>query len=270
MNDSVKSAVRVLEMLELFSVADKPIGVSEIARRLTLPKSSTQALLKTLLARGYLVSSEIGYQLSPLVGSGGWIGGTVARLGQLAEPLMQRAAERSGETVFLGVLTSGWRVQYVRKVVSRNEVRYDADLDYLRPAHCTSLGLAIVAHRPAADIEQFLSRGAFERVTSKTITDPAALRRALQKALRDGYAEVHDTWTSGASGVSAPVFDSDGQAVAGLNLAAPSWRYSKVRTMLIKNAVSSARELTQALAGIVPAATAKGAAVPLRVVRGAR
>lgn len=71
MNSSVKSASRVLEMLEFLSVTEKPIGVSDVARRLRLPKSSAQALLRTLLGRGYLVHAGLGYQLSPLVGSGG-------------------------------------------------------------------------------------------------------------------------------------------------------------------------------------------------------
>jgi IclR family acetate operon transcriptional repressor len=263
MNEQVKSASRVLDMLELLSVTEKPVGVSDVARRLRLPKSSAQALLRTLLGRGYLVRSELGYQLSPLVGNGGWIGGTVARLGQLAKTVMERAAEATGESAFLGVLTHDWHVQYVSKAVSkRNEVRYDADLEYLRPAYCTSLGLAIIAHRPQEDIERFLRHGGFERVTPQTITDPRALRRALQRAGRDGYAENRDARVTGASGVSAPVFGPDGGAIAGINLAAPSWRYSKSRPLLMASVISSARELTQALGGI--AASTRGRATTFK------
>ena len=64
---------------------------------------------------------------------------------------MERAAEATGESAFLGVLTRDWHVHYVSKAVSRNEVRYDADLEYLRPAYCASLGLTIIAHRPGID-----------------------------------------------------------------------------------------------------------------------
>ena len=258
MNSSVKSASRVLDMLEFLSVTEKPIGVSDVARRLRLPKSSAQALLRTLLGRGYLVHAGLGYQLSPLVGSGGWIGGTVARLGQLAKTVMESAAEVTGESAFLGVLTRDWHVQYVSKAVSKNDVRYDADLEYLRPAYCTSLGLAIIAHRPAEDIERFLRHGGFKHITPQTITDPVALRRPLQKARREGYAEIRDARVTGASGVSAPVFGPDGEVIAGINLAAPSWRYSKIRPLLTANVISSARELTQALGGMSPPAPARG------------
>lgn len=254
MNNPVKSASRVLDMLEFLSIAERPIGVSDVARRLRLPKSSAQALLRTLLGRGYLVCSGLGYQLSPLVGNGGWIGGTVARLAQLAKPVMERAVEATGESAFLGVLTRDWQVQYVSKAVSKNEVRYDADLEYLRPAYCTSLGLAIIAHRPAEEIERFLRHGGFKHITPETITDPLTLRRALQKARRDGYAEVRDARVTGASGVSAPVFGPDGEVIAGINLAAPSWRYSKIRPMLTASVVSTAGELTVALGGTSPPA----------------
>lgn len=253
MNNLVKSASRVLDVLELLSVVEKAVGVSDVARRLGLPKSSAQALLTTLLARGYLVRSGLAYQLSPLVGTGGWIGGTMARLGRLAKPVMEKAAEVTGESAFLGVLVHDWHVQYVAKAVSKNEVRYDADLDYPRPAYCTSLGLAIIAHRSVDDIERFLRHGGFEHITPQTITDPVVLKRALQKARRDGYAEIRDGRVAGASGVSAPILGPDGEAVAGINLAAPSWRYSKIRPLLAQHVVSSARALTQALGGVASA-----------------
>lgn len=250
MNNPVKSASRVLDMLEYLSVTERPIGVSDVARRLRLPKSSAQALLRTLLARGYVVHSGLGYQLSPLVGSGRWIGGAVARLSQLAKPIMEKAADVTGESAFLGVLTPDWHVRYISKAVSKNEIRYDADLEYLRPAYCTSLGLALLAHRPAEDIERFLSHGGFRHITPETITEPIALRRALQKARRDGYAEIRDARVSGASGVSAPIFGPGGEVIAGINLAAPSWRYSKIRPSLTSNVLSSARELTHVLGGM--------------------
>ena len=252
MNTPVKSASRVLDILEYLSVTEKPIGVSDVARRLRLPKSSAQALLKTLLGRGYVVCSELGYQLSPLIRNGEWIGSTSAKLNQMAKPIMERAADATGETVFLGVLTPDWYVQGLAKTASKNDVRYDPDLTYLRPAYCTSLGLAIIAHLPEEDRERFLRHGGFKRITPHTITDPLGLRRVLQKARRDGYAENRGGRVIGASGISAPVFGPNKKVVAAINLAAPTWRYSKIRLLLMANVIASARELTRALGGVSP------------------
>ena len=63
MNELVKSSVRTLELLELFAAVQEPLGVSDVARRLEMPKSSTQALLTTLVARGYLSKDILGYFL---------------------------------------------------------------------------------------------------------------------------------------------------------------------------------------------------------------
>lgn len=269
MNNPVKSAARVLDLLELFALAREPLGVSEVARQLGMPKSSAQALLATLVARGYLARMGSAYQLAASVRSGELIGGPFARLTRLAEPVMQRMAERSGESAFLGVLTGDWQVRYVAKAVSSNQVRYDADLAHLRPAYCTSIGLAILAHRHAADIETFLRRVPLKRITPQTITDRAALRRVIEKAQRDGYAEVRDGHVSGASGVSAPIFAPDATAIAALNLGAPSVRYGKVRARLITIVLSGAQELTQALGMLGPRATMQRGAA-LRIAAGGR
>ena len=58
--NGVKSASRVLDLLEIFAAAPSPLGVSELARRLSIPKSSVSALLRTLLLRGYLERDQHG------------------------------------------------------------------------------------------------------------------------------------------------------------------------------------------------------------------
>lgn len=50
----VKSAARVLDILELFREAEGDLGLTEVARKLSLPKSSAHGLVNTLVARGYL------------------------------------------------------------------------------------------------------------------------------------------------------------------------------------------------------------------------
>lgn len=246
MNASVKSAVRVLDLLELFAVVTRPMGVSEIAKRLEWPKSSAQALLRTLAARGYLARSDDGYAL-PAELKGGWVGGIRTRLLGVAQPVMQEMAQASGESAFIGMLTSGGRVQFLAKALSPSEVRYDAALEHLRPAHSTSIGLVILAHLPEKDAERWLKPSQLCAVTRHTVTDPQKLRQILRAGRRAGYIEVRDANVEGASGVSAPVFAPDGEAIAGLNLGAPSARYAQRRDELIRIVRSRAAQITQEL-----------------------
>jgi len=246
MNDSVKSASRVLDVLELFAVVSEPMGVSEVAKRLALPKSSTQALLHTLVGRGYLSRSDAGYVL-PAELKVGWVGGIRARLLGVARPRMQRAAEASGESAFIGMMTSDGQVQFLAKAVSSREVRYDASLEHLRPAHCTSIGLAMLAHLSEEDVARRLEPSLLVAATPHTVTDPGKVRQMLRTARRVGYVEVRDAHVEGASGVSAPVFGPGGEVIAGLNLAAPSSRYSQCREKLIGIVTAEAAAITEAL-----------------------
>lgn len=155
----VKSAERVLDLLELLSIVDGPLGVSEIARRLGHPKSSVSLLLGTLEARGY-VATEPGrqFRLDPAYRSDepGWVGGKPAQLARIAVPLMKRMVNAVGESSMLGMLTPECQVQYIAKVISANELRFDPDIRAVRPAVLTSVGLLLLAHQSRDVIEKFV------------------------------------------------------------------------------------------------------------------
>jgi IclR family acetate operon transcriptional repressor len=74
-------------------------------------------------------------------------------------------AQESRESSFVGMLTGGGQVQYLAKSVSPNEVRYDASLEHLRPIHCTSMGLVIVAYAPERDVARWLHPSRMVAVT---------------------------------------------------------------------------------------------------------
>jgi DNA-binding IclR family transcriptional regulator len=258
MNIQVKSAGRVLDVLELFSQELEPLGVSEVSRRLALPKSSAHGLLTTLAMRGYLLNDGGEYRLAPEV-QGPWTVDSLARLTTIARPVMQRIAAATGESAFLGVMTPDLRVRYVAKVVSRNEVRYDASLDHLRLAHCTSIGLAILGSGEVATIDRYLREVSLVAATPRSITDHETLRRVLVRARKDGFAEIRDGNVEGASGVSAPIFQN-GAVKAALNLGAPSSRFAAARLAMRKAVIEGAAEVTRGLAqGTTPSPAARAA-----------
>lgn len=254
MND-VKSAARVLDLLELFSTVQTPLGVSDVARRLAIPKSSAQGLLVTLATRGYLERVGSAYLLPESLKKGQWIGGPRAHLLRVAQPVLDQAAEASGETAFLGVMDRQWEIAYLAKAVgAMHPVRYDASLEHTRPCHSTSIGHIILAQLPPERLEEYLRQAKLRALTERTVTDKATLRDLVQRAKRNGYAESRETNIAGVCGVSAPVFGPDGQVVAGLNLGAPTLRFNKVRADLIRIAMESAADLSARLGALRRAA----------------
>lgn len=248
MHGTVKSAARVLDLLELFSGSTSALGVSEVARRLDIPKSSAQGLLGTLVSRGYLARDSVRYFLPPALRDGGWVDGLRARLLSLATPLLQRMAQKSGESAFLGAMC-GHEIQYLAKALSPHEVRYDASLSNLRPAYCTSMGIVILAHKDPAEAANILAATEIRPMTPNTVTDRDAIARMIERARRNGYAEIKDANVLGASGVAAPVLGPRGDVVAALSLGAPTSRYVKTRNRLIEIVVSEAAALSRQVSG---------------------
>jgi len=246
MND-VKSAGRILDLLELFSEARGAMGVSYIARRLAIPKSSAQGLLTTLASRGYLERDGSAYVLPEDLKDGRWVGGVRSRLVRLAQPAMDRMARESGESVFLGVMTDSLDIQYVAKAISPAELRYDASLEHRRAAYSTTIGLVFLASMSEEALAAFFARVRLRPLTERTVTEEQSLRNLLQRVRRQGYAELRDTNNMGVSGVSAPVFGSAGGVVAGLNLGAPSSRFAEARERLVAIARREAAGLSTRL-----------------------
>lgn len=249
---SVKSAARVLDVLEFLAAQEAHAGVSEIARRLGIPKSSTSLLLSTLESRGYVLGDEARrFRIHPAYARDrtAWVGGARALLLQAVQPLMLQLSRTTGESAFLGAARDRNTLEYIAKVVSAHEVRCDAEIGQARPLHSTSLGLVILAFQPQVATDAYLAR-TLERLTPRTTTDPARLRKELSAVRRQGYAVTRDTNALGASGVAVPVIMTDGQ-VAALNVSAPTSRFEAVldraTAALLAGAASIAREFRPGL-----------------------
>ena len=243
---SVKSADRILDLLELLAGLQGGIGVSELARRLGIPKSSASGLVSTLQGRGYVVPVPEGIALADAYRGPGWVGGETAHLLRYARPAMQRLSRQTGESCFLGMATRSFDVQYVEKAVSESALRYDADLALTRPAYCTSIGWVLLAGLTPAQLDRYFDGRDLNQLTPKTITDEAVIRGAIDETRRRGYATISDSHVLGTSGVSAPV-TRQGRIVAGLALIAPSERFSLQADLNVQATVVAAHELSQAL-----------------------
>src|SRR5215203_5550793 len=139
MNDNVKSAGRVLDILELLARSDEPMALRDLVSILALPKSSAHALLRTLQSRGYVERDAADrYALNEsLRQSSRWIGGPEAHVAAVARPVMDKLRDDLDETVFLGVRAARGDVKVLAKSASRAQIRYDSDNPGLRPAYCT-------------------------------------------------------------------------------------------------------------------------------------
>jgi IclR family transcriptional regulator, pca regulon regulatory protein len=234
MNHEVKSAARVLELIEFLAGCSEPVSLKEITTELGYPKSSAHALAQTLVSRGYAIQdSTERYLLVHGNRHGSSFRAREARLLSAAHPVMESLRDRSGETVMLSVRTSRGEIKRLAKCVSRQAVRYDADLDAPAASYCTATGRVLLAYWEPAAVEAYFARTRLVAYTPFTVTDPARLREILAQVREEGVAINDQEFIAGSSGIAAPVRDREGQVAAALNLGTLTVRFHARRGEII-------------------------------------
>lgn len=245
----VKSALRVLDMLEMLSTHPGRFGVSDLARRLEIPKSSTHMLLETLQARGYVVrDANHLFGLHSSLAEGRWIGGPRAILARIGAPVVERLARATGESCFIGVLRDDGQVEYLVKAIGAHDLRSDAPLASARPLHATSIGLALLAFERPEVAERMIAATRLERHTRYTLCEPRSLKRELAAIRRRGYALNRHMYSLGESAVAAPLFDAQGLVLAAINVSFPDSRYAQCIDRALVELRREARHLNRELA----------------------
>lgn len=219
---SVRNAARVLTS---FSAEDREFGVTELARRLGLGKSTVHRLLVTLAAEHLVEQNpETGkYRLGLRIYELGALVSVHMDLHEAATPYLHELRSLTGETVQVAVL-DGREVVYVERLESIHTLRLFGRVGHRNQAHCTSTGKVLLAHLPEAELEALLDGWVLEPKTPFTITDPQALREELAAVRRRGYAENKNEAEIGVASVAAAIRGANGDVMAAVSVAAPVLR----------------------------------------------
>ncbi len=221
----VQSVQRAFVVLR--AVATGPVGISEVARRVELPTSTVARLLGTLEALGAVrrVGDGASYQVGPTVADLAASADATSSLVVAARVFLAELVDLVGETAGLSVADDD-HVLYLDHAESANEVRIRDWTGTRLPLHVVSSGLALLAHRSAAEIDGYLV-GPLDAFTSRTVTDPKAVRDRLVSIRRQGFIWTAEEFHDGITSVAAPVTVSDGEVVAALHCHGPSYRFPR-------------------------------------------
>lgn len=224
------------------------MGITALATRLGLAKSTVHRLVSTLVSEGFLERNPADgrYRLGLLLFSMGTLVRRRMNVAEESAPLLHSLSERSGETIHLAVL-HGSDILYLRNIESQHAIRPRSYLGVRKPAFCTSEGRALLAFSPPLVLAQLLRAPLVPR-TPHTITDKAALQQALEEVRHCGYAVDDEESEVAMRGVAAPIFDSTGSVVAAVGLAAPTQRLPKAKVRrLAAMVVNSAQAISRRL-----------------------
>ena len=209
----------------LATLADGPLGVTEVAERARLPKSTAARLLASL-TREDVVEQQPGstdYRLGPRLLS--LAAGLRPTRGLIAtaHPFLVDLALRTGEAAGLSV-PDGSTIHYIDQVESPNPVQVRDWTGTRIPLHAVSSGQVVLANLSPADLERHLG-ARLERFTARTLVDAPALRERLHAVRRDGYAWAREEYAEGIVSIAAPIADADGEVVAAVHVHGPSYRF---------------------------------------------
>lgn len=217
---SVERAFAILRCL-----AGGPAGVSEVAERVDLPKSTVSRLLSTMQVLGAVEQSGAGaeYRVGDAmvdIASGALPG---RNLIAVARPHLVELVESSSETAGLSVL-DGRDVVYLDQVSGDHPVQVRDWTGERVPAHQVSSGLVLLAHSSEAELDRYLG-GPLPAATERTTTDPDALRRRVRAIATTGVEWAFDEFVPGITSVAAPIFGVGRHAAAALHVHGPSYRF---------------------------------------------
>jgi DNA-binding IclR family transcriptional regulator len=215
-SDGVGVLDRMTSILEAFDQDDGGLGVSELALRAGLPKSTVSRLVTKLVQQGYLERDgnriHLGLRLFEL----GQLAEQPRELREAALPVMAVLRTTTGESVQLAVRDRREMV-CIAALRARSAPPPSVRIGGRLPIHATALGKALLAHAPLADLEEVVSSG-LERWTAETITDPAALRRQLDDVRRRGLATDAGEFALGVSCAAIAVSTPSGILVGAVSV----------------------------------------------------
>jgi DNA-binding IclR family transcriptional regulator len=217
---------RTAAILLAFTAGEPLLGVSDISRRVEVPKSAVHRILGSLVRAGLVAREADGsrYRLGPRSTALG-----VAALGALdvqtiALPVMEELTKRTKETTTLSLLVGRERM-YVRQVESPQDVRMTVETGRHYPLYAGASGRAILAFMADAERRAYLRETRLLKLTDATITDPERLIACLQEVRRLGFGASMGERDAWAAAVAAPIRLPNGGVIGSLSLCGPRARF---------------------------------------------
>jgi DNA-binding IclR family transcriptional regulator len=242
--NAVRSVDRAAALLLALGDCQGEAGVTELARRLGLHKSTASRLLATLQKRGLVEQDEETGKYR--------LGLVVIRLAERAErtldlrgismPELERLARLTHETTGLGILDAD-ALLTVAQADGPNLIAVGDWTGRSTPLHCVASGKVLLAAVAEREVLRIVRRGLVS-YTERTITELEPLLEELARIRRRGYATALGEYEMGLNAVAAPVHDARGNVVAAVDIWGPAFRLTPRR---IPELAVQAREAAAAI-----------------------
>jgi IclR family acetate operon transcriptional repressor len=230
---------RALDILTL--LADHPQGlpISDIARRLELPKSAVHRLLSSLVGRGLAMQDEYSqrYRMTVKLAAIGFRFLAASGITEICQPSLDRLAARTGELVRLALVENDALIWIAKAQGARSALRYDPDMGQPVVLHATSTGKAWLATLDEAQAVALVKARGFvvpSRFGRPIVRDEASLRAELALTRQRGYGTSIEEGEPGTCAVGVAIIDPQTRrAIGTVSVAGPVSRLPPERIAAI-------------------------------------
>ncbi|WP_213993673.1 DNA-binding transcriptional regulator KdgR [Sodalis sp. dw_96] len=225
--DSVSSVLKVFGILQALG-EEREIGITELAQRVLMSKSTVYRFLQTMKSLGY-VSQEGESEKYSLTLKLFELGAKALQnidLIRISDVQMRVLSNLTRETIHLGSLDED-SIVYIHKIDSMYNLRMYSRVGRRNPLYSTAIGKVLLAWREADEAQRILSGVVFHRSTRRTVADAAALMPELVKVREQGFGEDNEEQEDGLRCVAVPIFDRFGVVIAGLSISFPTIRFAE-------------------------------------------
>lgn len=256
---------RTLGILELLSQHGEGMELAAIADQLDIPRSAVHRLLAELVRLGYVrqARGHGDYLLSTKLVSMGLSYLSNTGIVDIAQPLLNRLAEVSGELVRLSVVDGDRLTWVARAQGARQGLRYDPDMGSDARLSCSSSGwawLSTLSEDEGLGLVAKQGLGLPEQYGPAAPTSLQAVMQAVRESRDRGYSITTDTYTAGLSAMSAPVRFAGQSAFGVLTIAGPTVRFHAQRMHSLGPELTATAAQLAALSGASPFFQLTGAA----------
>lgn len=244
----LSTLARGLSVLRSFTGDNPEMTLSEVATATRLNPAVARRCLNTLVELGYVGKRGKLFLLTPEVTGFASAFLESVNLEEIARPHLQDVRDSTGDSTSLAVL-SQLDILYLVHVSTNRMVRLGAGFGTRFPAYPTSLGRVLLACQPDGYVDDYLSRIKPEKLTDKTVTSRAQLRKILARCRRQGFASVQDELDYGIVSVAVPIFDNDGEILAAINCSTATTRVNQEEmiTTRLPHLKAAAKKIEQEL-----------------------
>jgi IclR family KDG regulon transcriptional repressor len=249
--------VNAMAILESFDIETPSLSLSELSRKLGIPKASVFRNLNALEQCGYVVRSarDGSYCLGVKVLDLARRFSQKDRFLTAGSAHTRELSRATGETSHLAIL-DGSDIVYVDVAEGSQMIRAVVGRGDRLPAHCVASGKAILAYSPREVVMDFLARG-LKSLTPLTFVSPDALLADFERIRRRGYATNIGEWADDVAAVAVPVFGQDSVVVGAIGIAGPRLRLGNKMLAYLATAIRiQADRLSRDLGGAPPASAA--------------